>query len=100
MLIGHSPAMLQLIKVVTKVAKTDANILITGENGTGKEMLARKYIAYLHETPVSYLVSIWGLSANRSLRVNSSDTNVERLLMLMKAVRVNSKPPMVVRFYG
>ena len=32
MLIGHSPAMLQLIKVVTKVAKTDANILITGEN--------------------------------------------------------------------
>jgi transcriptional regulator with PAS, ATPase and Fis domain len=40
--IGHSPAMLQLIKVVTKVAKTDANILITGENGTGKEMLARE----------------------------------------------------------
>ncbi|WP_336616679.1 sigma-54 dependent transcriptional regulator [Bacteroides acidifaciens] len=42
MLIGHSPAMLQLIKVVNKVAKTDANILITGENGTGKEMLARE----------------------------------------------------------
>lgn len=42
MLVGHSPAMLQLIKVVTKVAKTDANILITGENGTGKEMLARE----------------------------------------------------------
>ena len=42
MLIGHSPAMLQLIKVVTKVAKTDAKILITGENGTGKEMLARE----------------------------------------------------------
>lgn len=42
MLIGHSPAMIQLIKVVNKVAKTDANILITGENGTGKEMLARE----------------------------------------------------------
>lgn len=42
MLIGHSPAMLQLIKVVTKVAKTDANVLITGENGTGKEMLAKE----------------------------------------------------------
>ena len=42
MLIGHSPAMLQLIKVVNKVAGTDANILITGENGTGKEMLARE----------------------------------------------------------
>lgn len=42
MIIGHSPLMMRLIKVVTKVAKTDANILITGENGTGKEMLARE----------------------------------------------------------
>lgn len=42
MLVGRSPAMLQLMKVVTKVARTDANILITGENGTGKEMLARE----------------------------------------------------------
>lgn len=42
MIIGHSPVMMKLIKVVAKVAKTDANILITGENGTGKEMLARE----------------------------------------------------------
>lgn len=42
MLVGRSAAMLQLMKVVTKVARTDANILITGENGTGKEMLARE----------------------------------------------------------
>lgn len=42
MIVGHSPVMLQLMKVVTKVARTDANILITGENGTGKEMLARE----------------------------------------------------------
>ncbi|MCS2890827.1 sigma-54-dependent transcriptional regulator [Parabacteroides faecis] len=42
MIIGHSPVMMKLIKIVTKVAKTDANVLITGENGTGKEMLARE----------------------------------------------------------
>lgn len=42
MIIGHSPVMMKLIKVVTRVAKTDANVLITGENGTGKEMLARE----------------------------------------------------------
>ena len=42
MIIGHSAVMMKLIKVVTKVAKTDANILTTGENGTGKEMLARE----------------------------------------------------------
>lgn len=42
MLPGRSPAMLQLMKVVSKVARTDTNILITGENGTGKEVLARE----------------------------------------------------------
>ena len=42
MIVGQSPAMQQLMKMVIKVARTDANILITGENGTGKEMLARE----------------------------------------------------------
>ena len=42
MIIGHSPAMMKIIRLVTKVAKTDANILIFGENGTGKEVLARE----------------------------------------------------------
>ena len=39
---GTSPAMQQLREMVEKVAPTDANILITGENGTGKEVLARE----------------------------------------------------------
>lgn len=39
---GHSPAMQDLRVVVEKVAPTDANILITGENGTGKEVLVRE----------------------------------------------------------
>lgn len=39
---GESNAMQQLRSLIEKVARTDANILVTGENGTGKEMLTRE----------------------------------------------------------
>jgi hypothetical protein len=39
---GESNAMQQLRSLIEKVARTDANILVTRENGTGKEMLARE----------------------------------------------------------
>lgn len=39
---GKSEAMQKVRLLVDKVAKTDANILITGENGTGKEMIAQE----------------------------------------------------------
>lgn len=40
-IIGQSPAMIKVYHTISRVAKTDANILILGENGTGKEMIAR-----------------------------------------------------------
>ena len=40
-IIGQSPAMQKLMATVKKVAATDANVLILGENGTGKELIAR-----------------------------------------------------------
>jgi two-component system, NtrC family, response regulator HydG len=39
--IGNSPEMLEVFDTIKKVAKTDANVLILGENGTGKELVAR-----------------------------------------------------------
>jgi len=41
LIVGKSPAMQSIMQLVNKVAKTDANILITGENGTGKELIAK-----------------------------------------------------------
>ncbi|SNS09788.1 two-component system, NtrC family, nitrogen regulation response regulator NtrX [Humidesulfovibrio mexicanus] len=40
-LTGESPAMLELKEMIAQVAPTDAWVLITGENGTGKEIAAR-----------------------------------------------------------
>jgi DNA-binding NtrC family response regulator len=40
-LIGTSPAMLELYKQLAQVAPTDATVLITGESGSGKELVAR-----------------------------------------------------------
>ena len=54
---GESAPMRQLRGMVEKVARTDANILITGENGTGKEMLARE-IHRLSERGKAPLVTV------------------------------------------
>jgi two-component system, NtrC family, response regulator HydG len=40
-IIGNSSAIREVFQVIDKVAKTDANVLILGENGTGKELIAR-----------------------------------------------------------
>ncbi|MBK7871013.1 MAG: sigma-54-dependent Fis family transcriptional regulator [Saprospiraceae bacterium] len=40
-LLGISPAMQEVFTQIQKVAKTDADIIILGENGTGKELVAR-----------------------------------------------------------
>ncbi len=44
-IIGDSPAIQNIMSTIDKVAPTDARVLITGENGTGKELVAR----WIHE---------------------------------------------------
>lgn len=44
-MIGNSPAILAIQDIIEKVAPTDARVLITGSNGTGKELVAH----WLHE---------------------------------------------------
>jgi len=39
-MVGQSPKMLEVYKIVGRIAQTDATVLITGETGTGKELVA------------------------------------------------------------
>jgi DNA-binding NtrC family response regulator len=41
-LIGKSQAMEDVLQVIKKVARTDANVLVVGENGTGKELIVKE----------------------------------------------------------
>ena len=59
-IVGNSPALLALLRKVEQVAPTDSSVLISGETGTGKELIAR---------------AIHGLSPRRGrplVKVNSS----------------------------
>jgi DNA-binding NtrC family response regulator len=44
-MVGESPTMLEVKEMIEKVAPTDARVLITGPNGSGKELVAR----WIHE---------------------------------------------------
>lgn len=44
-IVGKSPAIAKVMEMIDRVAPTDARVLITGKNGTGKELVAR----WLHE---------------------------------------------------
>ena len=56
-IIGSSPRLMSVLKMVRKVARTDANVLITGENGTGKELIAQE-IHRLSDRAKEVLVSV------------------------------------------
>jgi DNA-binding NtrC family response regulator len=56
-IMGSSPELMRVLNLVRKVAKTDANVLITGENGTGKELVAQE-IHRLSARAMEVMVSV------------------------------------------
>lgn len=63
LLIGSSPAMRQVFETIERVAETDANVLILGENGTGKDLIARELYRKSHRADKPFVaVDIGALS--------------------------------------
>lgn len=55
-LIGSSPLMKQVYRLISKVLHSEANILLTGETGTGKELVARAIHEYGHRRTKPFVV--------------------------------------------
>ena len=54
-IIGQSPSILQVFETIDRVADTDANVLILGENGTGKELIARAIHRNSHRSEAPFI---------------------------------------------
>jgi two-component system nitrogen regulation response regulator NtrX len=54
-MIGKSPAIEKVRNMITRVAPTDARVLITGENGTGKEVVARLLYEQSNRTDAPFI---------------------------------------------
>src|SRR6266481_3024157 len=62
-IIAESPRMRPVLEIVSRVAPSDANVLITGENGTGKGLVARAIHALSNRSSHSMItVNMGGLS--------------------------------------
>ncbi|HEX2059957.1 MAG TPA: sigma-54 dependent transcriptional regulator [Thermoanaerobaculia bacterium] len=62
-LVAESPAMKRVLEIVQRVAPSDANVLVRGENGTGKGLVARALHAASRRASKPFLsVNIGGLS--------------------------------------
>ncbi len=54
-IVGNSPTIIQLKEMITRVAPTSARVLISGENGTGKELVARQIHEQSNRTKSPFL---------------------------------------------
>lgn len=54
-MVGQSPAIEKVRQMIERVAPTDARVLITGENGTGKEIVARLLFEHSNRTSAPFV---------------------------------------------
>ena len=85
-IIGRSPQIIEVLKQIDKVANTIAKVLICGETGTGKELIARA----LHQNS--------DRSGNKMVSVNCLDMKAARLRTRKHDISANLKEHTKARF--
>ena len=58
-LIGRSPAMQEIYRVLARLTRTDLTVMITGESGTGKELVAKVLHDYSKRRNGPFVPSTW-----------------------------------------
>ena len=92
-IIGESPAILEVIHTIKKISGTDANILLLGENGTGKDLIARAIYQNSPRNGAPLSRSTWGQSRKPYSKASFSVTKKELSPMPGKTKQDVWKPP-------
>ena len=68
-IVGSDPALLDILSTVERIAPTDASVLILGENGTGKEMIAQAIHSNSHRKNGPFvMVNLGGIAQSLYVR--------------------------------
>jgi DNA-binding NtrC family response regulator len=68
-IIGNSQQMQEVFRIIKKVAATEANVLILGENGTGKELIARELHRSSHKASCPFITHVYHLGTLNSFKL-------------------------------
>ena len=96
-LIGTSPAMTPVQQFIERVAPTDARVLITGETGTGKEVVARALFQHSKRADMPFVPVNCGATRRTSPRASCSATRRARSPGPTKTTRGCSRSPTAAR---
>ena len=96
-IIGASPRMQEVFRKVQKVATTDISVLITGETGTGKELIARELHGRSPRAKQPFITINCGAIPENLLGASCSATCTARSPARSQHDRASSRPPTTAR---
>lgn len=95
-MIGESAPIKHLKEMIEKVAPTDARVLITGPNGSGKELVARSLHQQSNRSAMPYIEVNCAAIRQNSSKVNFSDMKRAPSHLQSNSIKENSNRPTAV----